>query len=193
MTPAELARLRDLSNEASAVLQEIQGITGRESVEEAIVRFPRGFLRPAAVQRARFPFIDDDDLKANLAYTLILSDAVYWLLIRTDIAATAREMLIKLFIFLGGAMIESITKNYLYGLCGRGFRDRNQYLVDAGIITPQLKTDLDWVWDMRNNMHLFLLEEREYNNDYTLESQQRCTRAFKGLVETLAARGRLGL
>ena len=98
---------------AGDLLQQIQDYCGRPYKASAKVRFPRGYLRTASEQRGRLHFIDEYDLKTNLAYCLILSDTIHWLLTRTDIAATAKEMLIKLHIFIGGTLIESITTDYL--------------------------------------------------------------------------------
>lgn len=176
---------------AGSLLQEIQDYCGSKYKEESKVRFPRGFLRTASYQRGRLAFVKNTVLRSNLAYTLILSDTVLWLLKRTDITATASEMLIKLFIFLGGTLIESITKDYLKGHCGKGFKLRTAYLADNGIITNDLKEELDWVWDTRNNMHVFMLEEKEYENEYNNQSHLRCANAFKGLIEKLNAKGAL--
>ena len=183
--------LRAAARKAGDLLQEIQDYCGREIKEEAKVRFPRGYLRTASSQRERLSFVADEDLKSNLAYTLILSDSILWQLNRTDIAATAKEMLIKLFIFIGGTLIESITKDYLKGLCGKNFKKRTQYLVDNGVIDAALQSDIDWIWDTRNNMHLFMLDSREYENDYNTQSHVRCAKAFKQLIEKLKAKGRL--
>lgn len=179
------------AQEVGRLLQEIEDYCGRINQKEAKIRFPRGVLRPASFQRSRLPFVKNVHLKSNLAYTLILADVISWLLNRTDIASTAREMLIKLVIFLSGTLIESITKDYLKGLCGKGYKERTQYLLDRGVINNDLRYDLDWVWDARNNMHLFLLEKAEYENEYNLKSHIRSTEAFKTLVTVLATKGRL--
>jgi hypothetical protein len=136
-------------------------------------------------------FVRNHNLKSNLAYTLLLSDVIYWLLMRTDVYGMAREMLVKLFVFIGGTLIESITKDYLKGSCGKGYKDRSKYLADAGIIDEELKAELDWVWDARNNMHLFLLEESEYVNEYNSMAHTRCVAAFKRLVAALTVTGPL--
>tara|TARA_R110000823_G_scaffold239167_2_gene364422 strand:+ start:198 stop:782 length:585 start_codon:yes stop_codon:yes gene_type:complete len=183
--------LRDASRKAGELLQEIQDYCGRKLKDDAKVRFPRGYLRTASSQRERLSFVADEDLKSNLAYTLILSDTILWQLKRTDISGTAKEMLIKLFIFIGGTLIESITKDYLKGLCGKNFKKRTQYLVDKGVIDSTLQSDIDWIWDTRNNMHLFLLDTKEYENEYNSQSHVRCAKAFKQLIEKLKAKGRL--
>lgn len=183
--------LRAAAEQAGTLLQEIQNYVGRNPNQNAQVRFPRGFIRTAAVQRARLGFVADDILKTNLSYALMLSDVIYWMMLRTDIATTAKDMLVKLYISLGGNMIESITKEYLHGICGRSFKRRSTYLVDAGVLPADLKIEIDWVWDMRNNMHLFDLEATEYENEYTVESHNRCTAAFKALLDALNHKGRL--
>lgn len=178
---------------AGDLLQQIQDYCGRPYKASAKVRFPRGYLRTASEQRGCLHFIDEYDLKTNLAYCLILSDTIHWLLTRTDIAATAKEMLIKLHIFIGGTLIESITTDYLKSVRRpkRTYKMRTQSLVDLGIIDNSLKDELDWIWDTRNNMHLFVLAEREYINEYNTTSQTRASKAFRDFVKILQSRGRL--
>ena len=147
------AKLEEAVEKAGELLQAIQDYCGRDNITKAKVRFPRGYIRTASTQRGRLRFIKDQDLKSNLAYTLMLSDVVLWNLIRTDISGTANQMLIKLFIFLGGSMIESITRDYLKGICGKNFKKRTEYLVNNSVIPEDLKQELDWVWDTRNNIH----------------------------------------
>lgn len=179
--------------EAGDLLQQIQNYCSRSFNASAQVRFPRGFLRTADEHRGRLEFVDNKDLKSNLAYCLILSDTIHWLLSRTDIAATAKEMLIKLHIFIGGTLIESITTDYLKNkrVPKKNYKFRTQSLVDLGIIDITLKDELDWVWDTRNNMHLFGLTAREYINDYNTSSQVRAAKAFRDFVEVLHAKGKI--
>lgn len=180
--------------EASKLIQEIHdycSATNRTIAEvpQAKIRFPRGFIRTAAYQRSRFPFLNDPALKSNIAYTLILSDTILWLSVRTDVGGTARDMLNKLFIFLVGSVIESVTKVYLRGICGKNFDARLAFLVDNGVIEEHLKEEICWVWATRNRMHLFQLEGPEYVNEYNEENHFRTIRAFRGLLAALEARG----
>ncbi len=68
------------------------------------VRFPRGVLRTATYFRDRFWFIRSENLRRNIAYTLILSDVYRWVLNRTDLWGTPREMLIKGGVCLAGSL-----------------------------------------------------------------------------------------
>ena len=186
--------LQAVAEKTSELLQEIHNYCANKNktiaeVPESRVRFPRGFIRTAEYQRSRFPFISNADLKANIAYTLILSDTILWLAVRTDIFGTARDMLYKLFIFLVSSVIENTTKEYLKGHCGKNFCKRNGYLVDHGIISDDFREEIDWVWEIRNKMHIFQLDELEWENDYDVSTHVRCIGAFRGLLDVLIAKG----
>jgi hypothetical protein len=170
--------------EASALLQEIQDYVKRDFTKAAKVRFPRGFLRTAAEARERLPFLERSHFKSNVSYALMLSDVQHWLLARTDISGTAKEMVIKLQIFLLGTVVESITKVYLRGRCGGNYKRRTEFLVEKQLISPEVKVELDWLWDMRNRMHLFQVEEHEWlSTEYSAANHNRAVRSFKALTD----------
>lgn len=188
--------LAEASAKAGELLQAINDYCVAQNktiadVPESKVRFPRGFIRTAAYQRSRFPFLSCHDLKSNIAYTLMLSDTILWLALRTDISGMAKDMLYKLFLFLVGTVTESTTKEYLKGICGKSYKTRTEYLEQEGIIDQALKNELDWLWDTRNRMHLFQLDGREYKNDYCPENHHRAIKAFRCLLNSLSARGSL--
>lgn len=170
----------------SADLQNIQNYLGQENHQDAKIRFPRGFIRTAAHFRQRFNFLNDEILKRNVGYALILSDTYRWLLNRTDISRTAKEMIIKEGICLVGSVCESVTKDVLTGVVGKkkGYKDRTQHLLDNEIIDNELKVELDWVWDTRNNEHLFLVEIREHEH-YRLPDYNRAILALRKLRDQL--------
>ncbi|MDN7137593.1 hypothetical protein J6J34_05125 [Pseudidiomarina sp. 1ASP75-14] len=89
--------------------------------------------------------------------------------------------------------MEGILSDYLTGIVGkqRSFKKRTEYLLKSDIITQSLHDELNWVWDMRNNMHLFLLDGREFENSYNASSHVRCANAFKELIKVLDRKGRL--
>lgn len=174
--------------DAGVLLQEIQNYVGRDFSKPAKIRFPRGYIRTAAEARSRIQFVEDANLRSNVSYTMLLSDVQHWLLVRTDLSGTAKEMIIKLQMFLLGGIIESLTKVYLKGRCGGNFCKRTTYLEEHGLISAQLRADIDWLWGMRNKMHLFLVDDSEWqSSDYTVANHNRAVRAFKGLVEQLNA------
>lgn len=173
--------------EAGRLVQEIQNYVGRDFSRPARLRFPRGYLRTASQARRRVAFLNDRQLQSNIAYTLQLADVQHWLLVRTDLSGMAKEMVIKMQIFLLGTVIESITKVYLRGTCGGNFKRRTTFLLQEGYITEDLQTDVEWIWDLRNNMHLFQLEDIEWSSeDYTVANHNRAVRAFRELLDALS-------
>lgn len=186
MTIANDDELREALDEASRLIQQIQDYVGRDFSKPAKVRFPRGYLRTAEESRRRVNFLPDTTLRSNIAYTIQLADVQHWILNRTDLSGIAKEMVIKLQMFLLGTIVESVTKNHLRGLCGGNFAKRTQYLLDNEIIDSTLKTDIDWLWDIRNNMHLFQLGDIEWSStDYTIANHNRAVRAFRRLLVAL--------
>lgn len=188
--------LAEASEKAGELLQAINDYCASQNkiiadVPASKVRFPRGFIRTASYQRSRFPFLNSNSLKSNLAYTLMLSDTILWLAVRTDISGMAKDMLNKLFLFLVGAICESTTKEYLKGYCGKNYKIRTEYLEKHSIIDSNLKIELDWLWDTRNRMHLFQLNKREYENDYSEENHHRAIRTFRSLLSALNNNGAL--
>lgn len=171
---------------AGELLQEIQDYAKRDLSKPAKVRFPRGYIRRAAEARSRLSFLSNSHLKSNISYTMLLSDIQHWLLLRTDLSGTAKEMVIKLQIFLLGSIIESATKVYLKGKCGGHYGKRTEYLANKKIISAELQAELDWLWVLRNKMHLFQLDNTEWlSTDYTVVNHNRAARAFKELLEAL--------
>ena len=169
------------------LLQDIQDYVGRDFSKPCKIRFPRGYIRTAAQLRVRLSFLNDPVLKDNIAYTLILSDVLHWILVRTDLAATAKDMLIKLQMFLLGSLVESITKVYLRGRCGQNYVKRTEYMEQNGMIPAHLRPELDWLWDLRNRMHLFQVTCSEYNlSDYTTANHNRAVKAFQELLDALS-------
>jgi hypothetical protein len=178
--------LAEAVEEAGALLQSIQDYVTRDFSGSAKVRFPRGYIRTAQEARRRLTFLEDRNLKSNIAYTMQLADVQHWLMMRTDLGGMAKEMVIKLQIFLLGTIVESITKVYLRGRCGRNFAKRAEYLCEHGIISKNLRDEIVWLWEVRNRMHLFQLDEIEWlANEYTVANHNRAVRAFKALLMAL--------
>ena len=138
-------QLKVAIDKAGELLQSIQNYVERDFTKSAKVRFPRGYLRSATTARKSLPFIKNTQLKSNLSYVMMLSDVQHWLLARTDLAGTAKEMVIKLQLFLFGTLVESITKDYLKGICGGNYAKRIDYLESISVIDKALVIEIKWL------------------------------------------------
>lgn len=139
--------LKEAVKKAGELLQEIQNYCGDNYIKQARVRFPINFLSTADQHRKNLSFIQDNVLRTNLAYLWILSDTIFWLIIRTDIKGIAYKMLIKLEIFIAGELIDSILTGYSKNKNkvneSNSYKKRTEYLKNEGIIDNKLEGDLN--------------------------------------------------
>lgn len=174
--------------EAGYLLQTVQNYLGSDRTREARVRFPRGFLRTAHMGRQRLDFVKKSALRTNLAYSLLLSDVYLWVLLRTDLAGTARDMLVKANLALAGSIAEALLADHYHGVLGKRqrFTSRTAKLVADGVITQKAKDDLDWLWDVRCKQHLFEIDDSEFDA-YSLHDNERGVTTMNGLIDALHA------
>lgn len=164
------ADLRQRIADLNLSLQEIQDFIGPNDPDhydctDFKIRFPHGYLRSASHFRSRLGFISDDILRRNMAYCLIEADLLTWLINRTRITGTLKEMLIKSGIVKMGALAEAGVYHFTTGRISNnlGFVRKCRQMVALDIINQKLCDDLEWLWDTRRSIHLFLVGEAEYS------------------------------
>lgn len=178
-------------SEINERMQALHDYLGERNIEEAKIKFPRGYIRTCASHRKKYSFLECHTLKSNIAYAKLTSDIYRWLLNRTDISITAKEMIIKQGIALVGSVAETVVKEVLKGKPGGGrkqnFKKKVEKLFDDSVITKELKEELDWLWDTRNNVHIMLLTEREYQK-YEMKHYNRAIKAMQNLRVSLGGK-----
>src|SRR5437899_2158044 len=103
----------DLDNaieRVGAEMQEVHNYLGRDFTRPCRIRFPRGYIRPAAYFRNALSFVGNKTLRENLSYALMLYDVQHWILLRTDLWGVPQEMVIKDAIVLLGNIVETLTR-----------------------------------------------------------------------------------
>lgn len=182
LTPDELDAL---VKQAGNALQAIQNEYGIDNVPDARVRFPRGFIRTAESLRRGLPNLGTDLQRRNASYTLMTSDLLRWLVVRTDLAGPAVSLVVKEAICILGAICEWLTKEATRGhASSRPYKERTRKLVDLGIISADLKNELDWTWDIRCNEHLNSVTSLECHT-YTREDYNRAFAGYTLLRDAL--------
>ena len=174
-----------LAADASVALQELQGILGRRSDDDARVRFPRGYLIEIGRWRLALGFVRRTAVMNNVAYTLMMYDVQTWLLRRTDLAATARDMMVKAAIAALGSIAEAIIVDATSPPMGRRQRmsSRVAALAAANRIDTGVDVELKWLWDTRNRLHLFELTSSEfsfYEADHLPRAEAAVVALFQG-------------
>ena len=177
--------LNSLVTQASTALQEIQNEHGRDNVVAARVRFPRGFIQTAGTHRTQLPNLGTAVQRRNASYALMTLDVFRWLAVRTDLSGTSLSLIVKEAVCVIGAVCEWLTKEATRGNgSSRPFTVRTERLVAASVIDTALKTDLDWLWDVRCNEHLHEVTTLEHEM-YERSDYNRALAAYTSLRDKL--------
>ena len=160
---------------------------GLQNVPAARVRFPRGFIRTAGYHRDTLPDLGSEVQRRNASYALMSLDVLRWLVVRTDLSGAGLSMIVKESICVVGALCEWLTKEGTRGhASSRPYVQRTAKLVQLGQIEPGLKTELDWVWDIRCNEHLHEVLSLEHEM-YSRDDYNRALNAYVSLRNVLVA------
>lgn len=128
---------------------------------ERRIKFPRGFLRTLNDWRGYLTFIADDELKDKIANHLMSRDTLHWLWLKTDIAANARQMLIKQQLINLGSIVEAIAVHRTLGLSKsqtKSVYDRLDSMRNRSLITQSICTQCKKLWESRKQVHLHLTQ-----------------------------------
>jgi hypothetical protein len=171
----------------NTLLQEVSDTLGPDEFEleiphELKLRIPRGYLRPAIHFRRKLLCVKDLNLKCNISYQLLLSDLFSWLLNRTDIAYTAREMLIKYEIVLMASIAE--TLRVIFTTKNISFEKGLERLLNNGKISPNTEAEICWLWKTRMDIHLFEIQVQEFRK-YEDEHFNRAVFAVRTMLAEL--------
>lgn len=190
MTVENDEQLKQVVIQCGGLVQEINDYLAANPEKEwhARVRFPRGYLKTNADIRSRLPFIENDTLKRNVSYALMTHQTLHWFVFRTDISGQAREMLIKEAVCLLGAVCESISIFPGTTGLGRGksFSKRMDRLLELGVIDKPARKRLQWLWDKRNQEHLYDVPFREFDH-YSNSDWFKSVKAYLALRDALTA------
>lgn len=176
--------------EASYLIQQVSNHVSKNPQDawHARLRFPRGFIGTAADKRRNLPFIENETLKRNVSYALMTHDVLRWIAFHTDLSGQAREMIIKEAVCLIGSICESISIFPKEKGLGRssGYKKRVARLVEMEIIDKKVQRRLDWLWDKRNQEHLYDVPFREFDH-YVNGDWYRAVKAYRLLRDGLMA------
>lgn len=172
----------------NGLIQEIQNYIGPSDPDkydnnESKIRFPSGYLRTAHYFKSRLAFMRDETLKKNIAYCLIEADLFTWLINRTRITGTLKEMIIKSGIVKMGSISEATIRHLTKGRISRNlsFIDRCNRMEAMEMITQEICDELHWLWNARKAIHLYLLGDAEYSK-YSEADYDRAFLATRSLI-----------
>jgi hypothetical protein len=176
-----------LAIEAGQLIQRIADLYPKKMPNDVSkIRFPRGYISTCEHYRSRLSFVKDKTLKDNMADTMQMHDVFRWIFDQTDLSGPVRLMLIKEAVFIVASLCEAIVLEDIKPLGkSASFKPSTKALVDRGIITMSLKTNLDRIWDIRNRAHLDK-KLRFTHSDIKEEDWILSTRSFRTLCKSLS-------
>ncbi len=179
----------DLVESISLVNENLQAITDYLSENQSSsqrIRFPRGYLGTTAAHSKKFPWIINPILLKNLSYQYIFLDVLRWISNRTDLMLVARHMLYKHAIVIVASISESVLASASKQL---GHHERRplsmtKKFYKEEIINKKLYEDLGWLWNIRNRIHLHLVDEIEFEK-YNVDDVRKALATAEKLEEKL--------
>jgi hypothetical protein len=183
------AELESAVQQVSEVLQAITNysLADKTHAPRKKITFPRQFVGTKSSYTKQFDWLLNDALKRNLAYELIFVDVLRWLSNHTDIYGPARQMLYKHVIVIFGAILESLLNGFFVqnSLIERRVPAQFRRLLKEKVIAQKLYDELEWMWELRQSVHLFLLNQPEIEK-YSVSDVKRALAALASVQEALA-------
>jgi hypothetical protein len=187
--PDEIADETELQAAVDAVGSGLQLINDYLAVNPKAVgkvRFPRGFLGTAYSHSKKFDWIENDVLKRNMSYQYIFYDVLRWVSNRTDITATALEMLYKHSIVVVSSVAEGLIDAAAKQLefVERRFPKQLNRLLKEKVITQKEHDEIVWMWEVRQSVHVHIVDDLEWKK-YSVTDARRASKAVAELERTL--------
>lgn len=184
----EKEQLYEMFSKMNNLHQELNDILGTTETDldkdsKLKLKIPTGYIRPVYDFRIRLKCVKDKVTQYNIAYQLQLSDFFSWVLNRTNISLSVREMLIKYEIVLLSAIAETLAVVSTSDK-DMSFKDRIALLKTMGLISENTQDELNWLWKTRRPIHLYLLNEKEYGN-YKDDDFNKAVFAVRNLLDEL--------
>lgn len=175
---------RDIMNKAIAEIHDVNDVLSYDVDTNKRIRFPRGFLRTLKVYRSYFSFIEDTIIKDRVAKHMMHRDTLHWLWLKTDIAADAREMIVKFQLINLASILEATVKNLKPKMPKKkdNVYERIDLLQEEDIISNG--GELKALWAARNTIHLHLSGGKE-EVKFSDENYKAWHRAMGKMIEDL--------
>jgi len=171
--PLSSAEITEKILSMNKLIKELEPCFGNRIPEDIFtsIRFPWGIIHTTNEYRKFFPFIKDDILKTNVAYTLQLTDVFKWIIRWFNLKGVAKEMLIKTGVIIFTCIQEAITYDFVYNYVSeqvnKKYKKNLDKLLKFEIITQDQFDVFDKCRCMRDDIHLHRLVQPEIGK-YTL-------------------------
>ena len=185
----EINNYEELVLVVEAVSESIQSISNylKDNPEKSVkFKFPRRYFKTVHFYQSKFSWIGNYQLSKNIAYHYQFIDVLRWVGNSTDLYGPVKNVLYKHAIVVSGsiaeAFITAVAKKLNY--VEAKFPGRVKRLNREVIIPNKLLTDLLWLWDLRNEIHLHLIEDNE-DERYKVSAVKKSFKIIESLENQL--------
>jgi hypothetical protein len=182
------AELVDVLDTVNVSLQSIHNYLKNNPGKKAKIRFPRGYLGSIYSHSSKFSWLEDPVLSKNIAYQHVFVDTLRWMANHTDLFSTGRDMLLKNALVSYGSIFEAL----LYGAIKQldfiegKVPTRLNRLEKEGVINESLRKELDWLWNLRQSIHIKSVDVVE-RQKYSAAEVNRSFKALERFKSALSA------
>ncbi len=151
------------------------------------IRVPHGIMSYASTYQNQLTFLNNNTLKKNLSYLLMLNDFLTWAVRRFSLVPGIKDMLFKNIIANYGFAVEAINKNLAKKITNNkdiGFDSSSSVLNENNIITKSMKKEIRWLYDIRNKQHYDTLPKVEFEH-YTYRDCKKAQRIFSQYIRQI--------
>ena len=177
-------------DKVSGLLQKITDYTtsNANAKSKQNIIFPKRFVKTRKSYSLQFEWMLDDTLKRNISYEYIFADILRWLSDHTNLYGPARQMLYKHTIVIFAAILESLLTGFFkqVDFVERKTIPQVNKLLAKKIINKKLHAEISWLWDLRQRVHLFLLETLELES-YKITDVKRALLIINTLEKCLTS------
>lgn len=174
-------------DEINVRIQAIDEYLGPNDVskllEQFLIRLPKKYIRTASHFKEQLAFLDNEVLRRNISYHFQLSDLNSYMLNRMHVWGVLRDLVVKFQVINMGAIAEAILASVTPKKC-KTKNLRIAFLSEGNHISEELKFEIDWLWSIRNGVHIHEINQSEIGA-YTDEMFDRSMSAVKGLIEAV--------
>ncbi len=183
-------KIPQLTESVGYLLQRLEDQLAGDREALTQIRFPRKFIRTRSYYEKSVWFLQSDNLRKNIAYTLQVNDVNLWVMTRFDLRGPAESLLVKQATITIVSILEAILQGvWTQERLGRTTHPRFQQLISATIkrfeLPDTLEADLHAKRQFRNQVHFHTVREPEWNR-YSLQDYRDAVATLYDLLHALS-------
>ena len=185
----EIKSEEDFQKSIDLVSDHLQSITNYVQANKAKppkIRFPRGYFQTVSSIKRKFSWLENSVVQGNVSYHYMYLDTIRWISNFTDIYAAPQVMIFKHAIISYATICECLIDGAAkkFNLDEKRTIPQLKKLRSLSVVTADLVLDMDWLWNLRHDLHIHLVTESE-SERYSVDDANRSASILSNLESQL--------